>query len=670
MKKVFALCVSLLIFCASLFPQSGVDGFEFLNRDISEILYSISLYRGHAIVGDDTVSGKATFRFAGEDFDSAFDSFLKAQRLYVEKSEKVWTVSKVLFTENESDGYFLDASDVRPVLLIDKISRRFQCEITFDSLSDSPVTLHTSGNNARDFVEAVARVLGNDYSADLNEGHLRINRVIKSNDFYSADRESVCVEKYFEDDSELYSVDVQDASVGATLEELFGAADKEYIFASDTSCRIKRVLFSGKDFDETLRLICSNCSLQVIESNGIFYVLADSSIGNALSDSGKIWKKHNLSYYSVSRASELIENRFGKQTLIPLDEENSFLCFAKESEQNQIEEFIRSFDASKNSFVVKLRYIHTDDFLTHLPPGISASQITKSTQDDVFFFNGNEAQHEQLLSQLKEIDCPVKRLRYDLLVMQYQSTQDFNWENSLSARKLSLGDRNDISASLGSVLDLNLDVVSAFGLKFAASLQTAINENRAQVFADTTLQGVSGGTINFVNTNTYRYRDNNINPETGAPVYTGVTREIASGLKIDITGWISGDGVITSKVTASVSRQGADLSSSTGNPPPTSEKIITTEVLGKSGEPIVLSGLIQNEESWTERRTPGLSKIPILGWLFKSKKQTAEKTEMVIYLVPHWENDESGETQKIDEEGFRARIIESVVLGENYDGKK
>ena len=308
--------------------------------------------------------------------------------------------------------------------------------------------------------------------------------------------------------------------------------------------------------------------------------------------------------------------------------------------------------------------------MTHLPPGISASQITKSTQDDVFFFNGNEAQHEQLLSLLKEIDCPVKRLRYDLLVMQYQSTQDFNWENSLSARKLSLGDRNDISASLGSVLDLNLDVVSAFGLKFAASLQTAINENRAQVFADTTLQGVSGGTINFVNTNTYRYRDNNINPETGAPVYTGVTREIASGLKIDITGWISGDGVITSKVTASVSRQGADLSSSTGNPPPTSEKIITTEVLGKSGEPIVLSGLIQNEESWTERRTPGLSKIPVLGWLFKSKKQTAEKTEMVIYLVPHWENDESGETQKIDEEGFRARIIESVVLGENYDGKK
>ena len=665
MKKVFALCAGLLIFCSTIFSQPGVDGFEFLNRDISEILYSISLYRGLAIVADDTVGGKATFRFAGEDFDSAFDSFLRAERLYVDKTEKVWTVSKVSFSVDGNNGYFLDASDVRPVTLVDKISQKFQCEITFDSLGESPVTLHTGGKNASDFVDAVARVLGNDYSVDSENGHFRINKISSHKNSYSSERDQVCVKKYNEDGAELFSVDVQDASAGVTLEELFSKAEKEFIFACDTSFRIRRVLFSGKDFDETLSLICSNCSLQALESNGIFYVLPDSSVGNSLADSGKIWKKHSLSSYTVSRACSLIENRFGKQNLIPLDEENGFLCFASENVHSQIADFIKSFDDAKNSFVVKLRYIHTDDFLSHLPPGVNASQIVKSTQDNVFFFNGNEAQHEQLLEQLKEIDCPVKRIRYDLLVMQYQSTEDFKWENTLSAKKLSFGDRNDASISLGSVLDFNLDVVSAFGLKFAASLQTAINENRAQVFADTTLQGVSGGTINFVNTNTYRYRDNNLNPETGKPIYTGVTREIASGLKIDVTGWISGDGVITSKVTASVSRQGADLSSSTGNPPPTSEKIITTEVVGKSGEPIVLSGLIQNEDCWIEQRTPLISKIPILGWLFKSRNRTSEKTEMVIYLVPHWDNDENVSETKINQKEFRERIIKNIVLEES-----
>ena len=93
--------------------------------------------------------------------------------------------------------------------------------------------------------------------------------------------------------------------------------------------------------------------------------------------------------------------------------------------------------------------------------------------------------------------------------------------------------------------------------------------------------------------------------------------------------------MITSKVTASVSRRGNDASGATGNPPPTSEKLVTTEVCGKSGEPVVLSGLVQTAESEQEKRSPLISKIPILGKLFKAENKTRENLQMVIYLVPH-----------------------------------
>ncbi len=96
--------------------------------------------------------------------------------------------------------------------------------------------------------------------------------------------------------------------------------------------------------------------------------------------------------------------------------------------------------------------------------------------------------------------------------------------------------------------------------------------------------------------------------------------------------------MITSKVTASVSRRGNDTSASTGNPPPTSEKLVTTEVCGKSGEPVVLSGLVQTAETEQEKRTPLLSKIPLFGNLFKSREKTKENMQMVIYLVPHVED--------------------------------
>ena len=319
-----------------------------------------------------------------------------------------------------------------------------------------------------------------------------------------------------------------------------------------------------------------------------------------------------------------------------------------------------------------MRYIKTSDFLAALPPGIEGSQIVKAKSDNEFFFTGSEEQFKLLKENLALIDTSEKRIRYDLLVMQYQATDDFSFDSSLSARRLSLGDKHNMSAALGSVLNLNLDVVGAFGLKFASSLQSAINENRAHVFADTTLHGVNGGTINFKNTNTYRYRDNNLDPETGKPIYSGITREIVSGLTIDITGWVSGDGMITSKVAACVSRQGADLSSKTGNPPPTSEKTITTEVLGKSGEPVILSGLLQNEDSLVEERTPLLSKIPLIGWLFKSHKRTKENTELVIYLVPHWEkNEKEAQVSSVkqakkeveeSEKEFSARVLNKFIF--------
>ena len=159
--------------------------------------------------------------------------------------------------------------------------------------------------------------------------------------------------------------------------------------------------------------------------------------------------------------------------------------------------------------------------------------------------------------------------------------------------------------------------------------------SEARIFADTMLYGLSGQEIKFQNTSTYRYRDSNVDPETGKPKYTGITREITSGLVLTINGWVSGEGVITTTITASISKRGADVALNTGNPPPTSEKIITTQVRSRSGEPVILSGLKQNEMSNVEEGVPGLSKIPVAGLLFKDKVKTTEKTEMVIYLVPH-----------------------------------
>ena len=165
-------------------------------------------------------------------------------------------------------------------------------------------------------------------------------------------------------------------------------------------------------------------------------------------------------------------------------------------------------------------------------------------------------------------------------------------------------------------------------------MNAKISDSEARILADTTLNGLTGEDISFQNTNTYRYRDMEIDPDTGEVKSTGVTREITSGLIISINGWVSGDNMVTMDVKSTVSKRGADVSSSTGNPPPTSEKVISTHVRTQSGEPVIISGLLQQERDVIYQKTPILSSIPLLGWLFTSEVETSTNTELIIYIVP------------------------------------
>jgi pilus assembly protein CpaC len=61
------------------------------------------------------------------------------------------------------------------------------------------------------------------------------------------------------------------------------------------------------------------------------------------------------------------------------------------------------------------------------------------------------------------------------------------------------------------------------------------------------------------------------------------------------------------------------------------------KLLLKSGDTVVISGLIQDELREQISRFPLLSKIPILGELFKSREFVRQQTELVITVTIHME---------------------------------
>ncbi len=66
----------------------------------------------------------------------------------------------------------------------------------------------------------------------------------------------------------------------------------------------------------------------------------------------------------------------------------------------------------------------------------------------------------------------------------------------------------------------------------------------------------------------------------------------------------------------------------------TNKRSIKTSVMVEDGQVLVLGGLIEDNLSEVEQRVPGLGDIPILGWLFRYKKTTKVKTNLMVFLNP------------------------------------
>jgi len=59
-----------------------------------------------------------------------------------------------------------------------------------------------------------------------------------------------------------------------------------------------------------------------------------------------------------------------------------------------------------------------------------------------------------------------------------------------------------------------------------------------------------------------------------------------------------------------------------------------TELLINDGETVVIGGISKQTETLSKTAVPGLSNIPILGWLFKAKSDSERKEELLIFITP------------------------------------
>lgn len=366
------------------------------------------------------------------------------------------------------------------------------------------------------------------------------------------------------------------------------------------------------------------------------------------------------------------------------DYSNMLMIASEEKDFERIQYLIKQLDSknSNNSNMPKVYYLKnanaedvskvlttlTSDITTTTQGDKKTDQVKasvtfdKATNSIVVF--GNTDLYSKMEAMIKKLDVPRRQVYVEALILEttLDSGNKFGveWETTLGGHSGvgTIGYINDSSSGLTSFVSSAMDgktpgLSSGFNLgvlgnvikyngasfptlgalanfiKTASSINILSNpqiltldNEEAQVFV--------GENRPFVTSTKY---DSN-----GNPISTYEYNDV--GVKLVITPQITSDDTVTLKIEQEVKKVSENAvisssSSSTSSAPVTLTRSTKTRIRLKDGTMVVISGLLKDDEDKTNSAVPWLSDIPVIGWLFKTKSTTAEKTNMMVFISAH-----------------------------------
>ncbi|MCD6420577.1 MAG: hypothetical protein J7L41_07715, partial [Synergistetes bacterium] len=164
--------------------------------------------------------------------------------------------------------------------------------------------------------------------------------------------------------------------------------------------------------------------------------------------------------------------------------------------------------------------------------------------------------------------------------------------------------------------------------QFTAALNALFMEDKAHMLANPKIATLNGRKAIIDLTTTIPYVSSY---SDGNPVFSTVS----AGPKLEITPWIGQNGKITMDidVNASTLLEWKKICDTTV--PVTGKRRAKTILRVKNNQPIVIGGLIREQDVVNMTKVPILGDIPILGALFRNRSHTKQRTEVIIIITPH-----------------------------------
>lgn len=108
---------------------------------------------------------------------------------------------------------------------------------------------------------------------------------------------------------------------------------------------------------------------------------------------------------------------------------------------------------------------------------------------------------------------------------------------------------------------------------------------------------------------------------------------VEAKLELKVTPHVTSDGSVLLKIKATNNQPNDQLTGANGQPSITKREA-ETEVLVKDGDTTVIGGIYTRKTAEAISQVPLFGDIPILGWLFKSRRAVDDRTELLVFISP------------------------------------
>jgi general secretion pathway protein D len=194
--------------------------------------------------------------------------------------------------------------------------------------------------------------------------------------------------------------------------------------------------------------------------------------------------------------------------------------------------------------------------------------------------------------------------------------------------------------------EVNITTDGAFGVSDIGGMGLLINGREGPLTANFMN---SNSLVNVLSNPTLLVRDGvsaNINVGSDISVVGQTTQDPISGerqttsseyrqtgVDITVTPTVNAQGIVVMEINQSISNSVPSTSGAGGNPD-IFERSLSTELVARSGQTVMMAGLVSENTSVGGSGAPGLSSLPLVGHLFKSKSNRSDRTELIMLVTP------------------------------------